>query len=611
MKQGKQFMKAIMLVLALMVASYILYNVVRSASSGVPTAQAVLYAASDGVSVEGFVVRQETVIPAAYDLVLPTKGEGEKVACGEEVAVTLRSAAAQERQEEINQTEKELEQLRLALAYQSQLTDNEDVAQRIASSAASLAGQVAQRRLDAARTAGQELRSLILRQSVGASDTGAMEDQISQLQQQLDSLEASAASDTKSIAAQSAGYYSAVADGYETRLTPQILESMSVSDFQGLWEEAVDAPAQNAGRLIASAQWYYACAVESRYLEDLEVGDSLQVSLGGEVDLELNMTVTRVNREEEMGLLVLSSQDHLASVSALRRLNADVTCGSHEWQHTTFLPQQPEDALLQEQPTGAVLPGSAQPGYNSSVLMEQPAGAALPEQPTNAFPPAQPADASDLPRIAAPSPAASAAGRAADRAPARAADMRTDAPVSSGDESAPILLFDDDPAPRTQASRTRMFRTGSGTAMRIQMNETETSRSIEEAKRRQREKEAARQGICQKVLLEVNIAGEESKSGFSPQDLWTVLEEFGRFSHLEAVGLMAIPPVSTHPGENLQFFSEMRNLFVDISRKKYDNVTMAHLSMGMSGDYPDAIACGSTMVRVGTAIFGPRDYCQK
>ena len=156
---------------------------------------------------------------------------------------------------------------------------------------------------------------------------------------------------------------------------------------------------------------------------------------------------------------------------------------------------QPEDALLQEQPAGAALPGSTQPGYDSSVLMEQPAGTALPEQPTNAFPPALPTDASDLPATAAPSPAASAAGRAADRAPARAADMRTDAPVSSGDESAPILLFDDDPAPvpRTQASRTRMFRTGSGTAARIQMNETETSRSIEEAKRRQREKEAARQ----------------------------------------------------------------------------------------------------------------------
>ena len=125
------------------------------------------------------------------------------------------------------------------------------------------------------------------------------------------------------------------------------------------------------------------------------------------------------------------------------------------------------------------------------------------------------------------------------------------------------------------------------------------------------EQEAARQGICQDVLLEVNIAGEESKSGFSPAQLWEELERFGKYCHLRTLGLMAIPPVSSHPGENLQFFSEMRNLFVDISRKKYDNVTMAHLSMGMSGDYPDAIACGSTMVRVGTAIFGPREYCQK
>lgn len=125
------------------------------------------------------------------------------------------------------------------------------------------------------------------------------------------------------------------------------------------------------------------------------------------------------------------------------------------------------------------------------------------------------------------------------------------------------------------------------------------------------EKEAARQNLCQAVLLEVNIGAEASKSGFSPEEILEVVEKFGNFPHLKAMGLMAIPPVSTYPGENLQFFSEMRNLFVDISRKKYDNVTMAHLSMGMSGDYPDAIACGSTMVRVGTAIFGPRNYCLK
>lgn len=73
-------------------------------------------------------------------------------------------------------------------------------------------------------------------------------------------------------------------------------------------------------------------------------------------------------------------------------------------------------------------------------------------------------------------------------------------------------------------------------------------------------------------------------------------------------GLMAIPPISQNPGDNRKYFAEMENLFVDIARKKYDNVTMVCLSMGMSDDFEDAIAEGSTMVRVGTAIFGPRNY---
>jgi uncharacterized pyridoxal phosphate-containing UPF0001 family protein len=71
---------------------------------------------------------------------------------------------------------------------------------------------------------------------------------------------------------------------------------------------------------------------------------------------------------------------------------------------------------------------------------------------------------------------------------------------------------------------------------------------------------------------------------------------------------MAIPPICEKSGENNKFFQKIFNLAVDISSKKYDNVSMGILSMGMSGDYADAIACGSTMIRVGTAIFGPRDY---
>ena len=121
-------------------------------------------------------------------------------------------------------------------------------------------------------------------------------------------------------------------------------------------------------------------------------------------------------------------------------------------------------------------------------------------------------------------------------------------------------------------------------------------------------KEAARQRICQKILLEVNVGAEESKSGFAPEELPEVLEKIGQFSNLQVRGLMAIPPICENSTDSVKFFQEMYQLSVDIMRKKYDNVRVDVLSMGMSDDFREAIACGSTMIRVGTAIFGARDY---
>ena len=122
------------------------------------------------------------------------------------------------------------------------------------------------------------------------------------------------------------------------------------------------------------------------------------------------------------------------------------------------------------------------------------------------------------------------------------------------------------------------------------------------------EKTAEKMDVIQPILLEVNIGAEESKSGFTPAQAMEIAAKMAEFPHCRLRGLMAIPPVSTYPGENRRYFAEMRNLFVDISKKKYDNVAMECLSMGMSGDYADAIAEGATMIRVGTAIFGPRNY---
>ena len=121
------------------------------------------------------------------------------------------------------------------------------------------------------------------------------------------------------------------------------------------------------------------------------------------------------------------------------------------------------------------------------------------------------------------------------------------------------------------------------------------------------DKQAARLGIVQDILLEVNIAGELSKGGIPPAQAPELALQAARMDHVRLRGLMAIPPVSVRSGENLPYFAKMHQLFVDISEKLDDNRTKLDcLSMGMSGDYEDAIAQGATLVRVGTALFGPR-----
>ena len=120
------------------------------------------------------------------------------------------------------------------------------------------------------------------------------------------------------------------------------------------------------------------------------------------------------------------------------------------------------------------------------------------------------------------------------------------------------------------------------------------------------ERQAEKKELIQDVLLEVNIGGE-SKSGFAPQVLYEAADKARSLSHIRVRGLMTIPPVEQVPHGNLPYFVEVSRLYVDISRKLYDN-SFAYLSMGMSDDFEDAIAAGATMVRVGSAIFGQRHY---
>ena len=121
-------------------------------------------------------------------------------------------------------------------------------------------------------------------------------------------------------------------------------------------------------------------------------------------------------------------------------------------------------------------------------------------------------------------------------------------------------------------------------------------------------KAALRMGLRQEILLEINIGEEPQKGGFTPAEALEIAAKAGEYPGIFLRGLMAIPPISEKKGDNCKYFAKMRNLYIDIAGKKYDNVSMVCLSMGMSDDFEDAIAEGSTMIRVGTAIFGPRHY---
>ena len=123
--------------------------------------------------------------------------------------------------------------------------------------------------------------------------------------------------------------------------------------------------------------------------------------------------------------------------------------------------------------------------------------------------------------------------------------------------------------------------------------------------------EAGKKGVNVPVLIEVNVAGEESKFGVKPEETEELVRQLAQLPGISVRGLMTIAPYVEDPEENRVHFSNLKKLSVDIKKKNIDNVSMSVLSMGMTGDYEVAIEEGATMVRVGTGIFGERDYSKQ
>jgi len=122
------------------------------------------------------------------------------------------------------------------------------------------------------------------------------------------------------------------------------------------------------------------------------------------------------------------------------------------------------------------------------------------------------------------------------------------------------------------------------------------------------DKRAKDKGIVMDILLEINIAGEESKFGINPNEVFDILNEIKDYKSIRVRGLMAVAPFVENGEENRVYFKQMKQLLVDINEKKFNNICMDILSMGMTGDYETAIEEGANIVRIGTGIFGARKY---
>ncbi len=328
MKQGKHYTNLILWILLAAIVVYFVYSVASSLYEPLSTITAVEYEAGAGYYTTGFVVRDESIIQSSYDITVLTAAEGEHVQAGASVATGYLTDGAQQRQSRIAELRSQLQQLSYAYQYSANAADQAALDGEIAASLAAMSRYLCRRDMNSAEDLSPELKGLVLRRSSDDTDPDSLQVQIDALQQELDSLLSQAENDTKAVRVSAAGYFSGVADGYETVLTPEALETLSVTEYQSLTPQAVSEHA--IGKLIHGDTWYYVTAVPADEARDVKAGDTVQVTFARDFYEQIDMHVERVGASEAgYRLLVLSCDRYMQNVTLLREQSADVVFVSY------------------------------------------------------------------------------------------------------------------------------------------------------------------------------------------------------------------------------------------------------------------------------------------
>lgn len=329
MKQGKHIKNLILWIFLAAVLAYFGYAVVSSLYDPLTTATVMEYEAGAGVSATGYVVREETVIDSGYDITILSASEGQRVKAGGNVATGYLSAGAQERQSRITELRSQLSQLDYARQDTATVTDQATLDTQIANSLVSLRKYLTRRDMNSVNAISPELKGLVLRRATSTEDQAALRAQAAALQSELDSLTAQSATDVKPITVEHSGYFSETVDGWETVLTPAMLDSLTMQKYEQLAPAAVSDRA--IGKLIESNTWYYVTALTSSQVpKELSRGDTVKLTFARDFYDEIEMTVSRVS-DSEAGykVLVLSCSRYMQDLTLLRNPSADLVFQSY------------------------------------------------------------------------------------------------------------------------------------------------------------------------------------------------------------------------------------------------------------------------------------------
>ena len=323
MKQGKRYTTLILWIFLAAIVAYLGYHVSTLLRDPYTTTTAIEYEAGAGCYATGFVVRDETPIESSYDITTVTAAEGARVAANEVLATGYLTADAQARQTRIAQLHAQIEQLGYAGQYTTSVADQAALDTAIGEALTQMTKFLERRDMNSIQDGAAELKGMILRRESSDADAALITRQLENAQQELTILQSAAEQDTAEITAPKAGYFSAVVDGYETVLTPERLDTLTVREYDDLQPE--DVTGNWAGKLITGDRWYFVTSIPAGELADVEAGDRVRVTFARDFYSEITMTVTRVGQNEAgFRILVLSSREFMQSVTLLREQTADV-----------------------------------------------------------------------------------------------------------------------------------------------------------------------------------------------------------------------------------------------------------------------------------------------